>query len=1102
METVGTTSEDKFDPRTPPKQSEIVLDSCRESDRKTRRKGSNGGWGFFINQINGTEKNTVLMNIQEELRATKAEMEKLKNENKAQISEIIGNPETADLFIALNAELRAAKKKIEGLDVENNRLQLRIARMEQAEAKKSFDCESSHAIAMKGGNVTNMELNNLTYTITELRGKVLKLTRDVAERDLKLQETWYARAESKAICGYQSMTVDGLRETLKMKERLVAELRTMKSEYHQEIKNMRKKIEILESELFERGRVENKGENIDKNTLMSLSAKNEALEKMLEKFMRTLKLIRHGDSFDQTVGGALHRTKISLELCSNLSTDTQQLKDLVIELSNQAKEIGGFITCLKVKNVTCKETTQYCNELLETFERLTCLLDSKVINDPTLQKDLREQLSSIPRPLRLVLVTLKNISFDTKIDYDLTLDNEDVQHLKAEMKLMHVNLTNLRSENIGLRKEVSLLESANKTSTDSVAYRLSLLRQQYKDRIVDLELSIEEVLKQAEDELSQAYLEVRQLRDAHSIERSDRTEELDAICALAEKLSVRLREKDEELSVTKTDYERRILVLMKNYEERITELEILNSELRDEVEALNDDLDFFHPKSDDDTKFSPPAKFRNGEFKIEKDPWKMSAIRDGEILSQQQYNFTLEEARNKVRYLENELKMGEERCKNSESLIMELRKRLKRQESEIAMESKIGMKMSEKMIDQLQKRIAEQNRKLEQIDKGEGLLSDCEKRVLDTEIAALHKDLRIKEMEIEEITLDSKYANERNKKEISRLISEKCTYSKLCKNLRRELAAERHQSTPDTPKDRQRRPRVDSKRQKDLIQKLKTRGNQAEETIKNLRKRVLTLTMNQESESDILLERLKNQRENYEKMMTQLRDKYETQICDLVKNHEERITKIRSSFEEKVKVSTEIGQSKIDQRLVMLRAWHAAYVKTLRSNHRCTINEILERFKKQIMQRDRIIALHDRSILETLPKFEEAKVDCNEVESNQQQALDALQDEIFRIEDDLSKEVSRTAENERRTRELEGAVSQLTRLFQTSEKRLNNTISMLEEQNEALKKQYEEDLVAIKLEKQASQKKKAAIIKRTRWPRRNNVTLILSLDHEKYLTVS
>merc|ERR1719357_474781 len=104
--------------------------------------------------------------------------------------------------------------------------------------------------------------------------------------------------------------------------------------------------------------------------------------------------------------------------------------------------------------------------------------------------------------------------------------------------------------------------------------------------------------------------------------------------------------------------------------------------------------------------------------------------------------------------------------------------------------------------------------------------------------------------------------------------------------------------------------------------------------------------------------------------MTQLRDKYETQICDIVKNHEERITKIRSSFEEKVKASTEIGQSKNDQRLVMLRAWHAAYVKTLRSNHRCTINEILERFKKQIMQRDSIIGLHDQSILKTLPKFE------------------------------------------------------------------------------------------------------------------------------------
>merc|ERR1719320_1634859 len=138
----------------------------------------------------------------------------------------------------------------------------------------------------------------------------------------------------------------------------------------------------------------------------------------------------------------------------------------------------------------------------------------------------------------------------------------------------------------------------------------------------------------------------------------------------------------------------------------------------------------------------------------------------------------------------------------------------------------------------------------------------------------------------------------------------------------------------------------------------------------------------------------------------------------------------------------------------MLRAWHAAYVKTLRSDHRCRINEILERFEKQIKERDRIIGCHDPGILATLPNFEEAKFDCEELESNHQQALDALQDEIFRIEDELSKEVAKSADNERRTRELEGAVAKLTRLFQTSDERLNNTISMLEEQNEALKKQY------------------------------------------------
>merc|ERR1719285_1138498 len=211
----------------------------------------------------------------------------------------------------------------------------------------------------------------------------------------------------------------------------------MKSEYHQEIKDMRKKIEILESDLSKRGRIGNRGakrignKSIEKRTLVSLSQKNDALEKMLEGFMRTLKSIRHGDSFDMTVGGAFHRTKTSLELCSHISMDTKQLKDMVSQLSKKTSDIGIFITRLREKSVTCKETIEYGSELLKTLDRLVDFLDSNVIDDNSLVKDLREQLSYIPQPLRLVLVTLRNRSLDNMIDYDMTLDSQDVQHLKA-----------------------------------------------------------------------------------------------------------------------------------------------------------------------------------------------------------------------------------------------------------------------------------------------------------------------------------------------------------------------------------------------------------------------------------------------------------------------------------------------------------------------------------------------------------------------------------------------------------------------------------------------------------------------------------------------
>jgi len=184
----------------------------------------------------------------------------------------------------------------------------------------------------------------------------------------------------------------------------------------------------------------------------------------------------------------------------------------------------------------------------------------------------------------------------------------------------------------------------------------------------------------------------------------------------------------------------------------------------------------------------------------------------------------------------------------------------------------------------------------------------------------------------------------------------------------------------------------------------------------------------------------------------------------------------------------------------MLRAQHAAYVKTMRADHRCSITKLLKCFEKQLKERDRIIGHHDRSLLDTLTKFEEIAADCNELESAHQQALDALQDQILRIENEFFEEVAKNTDNERRMRELEGSLLKLKRQFQSSEERLKNTITMVEEQNDALKKEYKEDLVAIKLEKEASHIKKAAIIKRIR-PRRSNVRLILSLKHDQYLTV-
>jgi len=1047
---------------------------------------------------------TKLRNVEDELRETKEELMKLKEKHKSEIREIIGNTDTANLFIALKSEVLAAKKKANGLEIENNTLRLRIARMEQADAKKDFDYDSWNTVAMKGGNVSNIELNNLTQTITELRTTVSRLTKDVADRDLKLQESWFSRAESNALEGYQSMTVDELQETLKLKERLVAELRTMKSEYHQQIMDMRERIDILENDGSGRGRVRDKGMGENESSLVSLRAKNDALEKMLDGFMRTLKNIRHGDGMDMTVGGAYQRTKASIELCANLGMDTPQLKQMSSQLNELARDIEIFITNLREKIVTCKKATDYTNKLLYTSGELISLLEDKVqnIDDAPLVKDLRSQLLNIPRPLRMVLGTLRYLKAENMVEYELSLDNEEVHHLKAEMKIMQVKLAKVEIENAGLMSEISLLESGSKMSTDSVGYRLALLRQQYKDRIVELELSIEEVLKQAEDELSQAHLEIRQLQTAQDSDRIDRTAELDTICALTEKLGAELRSKDDELNSTKTEYERRILVLMKNYEERIAELEISNEDFKWELRTLNDELDFLRGKSDDDFTNSTEKKPDNSSSKDNEElREKVRKFQNESIQHKHKYNTVLEESQNKIRRLQDELKTTHERCDNLNVLIKELRKRLKGQEQEMATESRIMMKMSEQIIDRLQKRLAEQERKLEQLGTSADLLSDGERRQLDGELAALHKDLRIKEVEIEEITDGSKHATERYEKEINRLIKERGTYSELCSNLRMELAAERNSKVKiQSPKEKSRRQTAESKRYRDLVQKLTIKANSAEETIKNFRKRIVTLTMEQETETNALVLRLKNQRGNHEKTTKQIRDKYETQIGELIRNYEDRITKIRSSCEDKVRISREGRKSRVDQRLSMLRAQHTAYVKTLRTDHSSRISEFLKDFKNHLEERDKIIRQYDRSILSTLPNFEDFAANCDDMESARHRSLDALQKQILALEDELAKEDAKSAANERRTRELESLVVKLKRLFEASEERLTKSVVMLEEQNDVLKKEYEEDLVALHEQRQASEKDRAAKL-RIRWPKRRNVTLILSLRHDHYLAV-
>jgi len=1034
-------------------------------------------------------QNSRLRNYENELREARLKIHKLTERHEAEIQKIIGNKESADLIIALNAEVEAAKKAAMGFETENRILRLKIARMEQADAKKAFDFDVWNTIAMKGGQVQNQELTNLTKTVMQLRSMVAKLTKEVEDRDIKLQEARMVKRQAQTNDGYQMLTIAELRDSLELKNGLVTELRTIKAEYHQQIQDMRKRIGILESDGSGRGRIGNNTVIVDQGGLATLRAKNDVLENMLEGFMRTLEIVRRSGGMDMTVGGVYQRTKTSLEFCSHLAQEKSQLEDMVGKFEKEAEKIRPMLLKLRDKKVKCKEVKEYAARLLNTSQDFIDLLEVKVkeVNNLPLINNIRAQLYDMHAPLRMVLVTLRHFNPNEYIDYDLAIDSEELYQLKSEMKMLRLKLSTLETENTGLKAEISLLESTD-MSTDSVAYRLALLRQQYKDQIVDLESTLEEVLSQAQDELGQAFLDVRQLQEPRNLDW------LDSIISLTDKLHAKMQGDEEKLRNTEASCEKRILELMERYEKRLSELEIENQELKEEVDSLNSEMNFVK-KHAGNVSDKPAKMVEEGADKeaIERIRGK---LRDAQTeLSKVKHKQILEneETQQKNNALLREIKMWNDRCENRDSLIAQLREGLKRQEAEMAQDGRMMGKMAEKLIDKLQKRLAEQQRKLEQLGTSSDLMSDGEKRQLDTEIAALHKDLRIKEVELEELSAESKFTIERLQKEINRLTDEKNTYSGICAKLRGDL---KEKSKTNEAGDKN---GVLSPKRRSQVQTLNIKLLGADDTIKTLRKNIVTLTLEHEGEVDDLVKRLKTQKDNHEKSMKQLRHKYETQIGDLIKNYEDRILKIRKSYEERKK-NFNVGGIPREQRLGMLRDKHDTYIKTLKADHKARIRSILAKFEKQLNERDNIIARIDLSLLSSLSRFNETAVECDELESAHQKALTVLWNQITQIEEFLAQERAKRVENDRKTRELQASISNLYKLFEASESRLDNNIALLEEQNEAMKAEHKVDLVALEKEMEADRKKKSDAL-RIRWPRRRNVSLILSLRHDNYLNI-
>merc|ERR1711920_952305 len=422
-----------------------------------------------------------------------------------------------------------------------------------------------------------------------------------------------------------------------------------------------------------------------------------------------------------------------------------------------------------------------------------------------------------------------------------------------------------------------------------------------------------------------------------------------------------------------------------------------------------------------------------------------------------------EEAQQKLKSLQEKIDASDERGTARATEINELKKRLKRQEVEMATESRIGAKMSEKIIERLQKKVKDQDKKIKDIGKYSD--AEAEKLELETKVAALQKTLRAKEVEDEEAGAEMKLSIDRLQKEVARLTDEKNKYSTLCSDLKAEMAILKREEPVASKKE--------PKRRRDQVRKLKSKLKDAEDTIKNLRKKLVGLTGEEKSDTDALVERLKKQTVKHDKAIKELREKHEAKTKDLTSKYEDRIAEIRATMERKIESTADDDKEKIDRRLEMLREQHDAYTRTLKAEHKAHIDDISSKFEKQLKERDDAIRHLDPSLLSSLSKYEKPSAEGDDLESAHRRALAELQRQIVTLEDDLSKEHSKSAADAARMRHLENSIDNLKRLFEASERRLKNNIDLLEEQSEAMKLEHEEDLVAMQEKMQATEKEQA-----------------------------